>query len=171
MLTEKQFQVLKSENELLQIQLQDVNMMIAIREEELELLRTRASEANAMQSMLDNNLNEFVQMQQSIGTGEQINEGHSRRLEEMENELYQSIKEQIRCAETLKEFGSMEANLLDTSSELEQASTVYKKMHQMKTTLAEAQSNLEIAQLEISSLKEILAETKALNSLLMNKNV
>ena len=171
MLTEKQIQILRSENELLQLQLDDVNMMIQVREEELDLLRVRAREAAAMQSRLDNNLNEFEQMQNSLGNVQQKNSGKELRLEEMENELYESVKEQLRYAETLKDFNSMEANLVDTNNELEEATAVYKKMAVMKILLAEAQSNYEIAMMEITSLKEELEEAKALNSILLQKQI
>ena len=171
MLTEKQIQILRSENELLQLQLDDVNMMIQVREEELDLLRERAREASAMQSRLDNNLNEFEQMQNSLGNVQQKNSGNELRLEEMENELYESVKEQLRYAETLKDFNSMEANLVDTNNELEEATAVYKKMAAMKVVLAEAQSNYEIAMMEITSLKEELEEVKALNSILLQKHI
>ena len=169
MLTDNQIKILRSENELLQIQLEDVNIMIKVREEELDMLRERAREAAAMQSRLDNNLNEFEQMQNNLGFCEQKNEGYSQRLQEMENELYSSIKEQLKYAETLKEFNSMEANLLDTTNELQEASAVYKKMAEMKTTLAATNSNLAIALIEIESLKAIIKETTALNGLLMKK--
>ena len=171
MLTEKQIQILRSENELLQLQLDDVNMMIQVREEELDLLRARAREAAAMQSRLDNNLNEFEQMQNSLGNVQQKNSGNKLRLEEMENELYESVKEQLRYAETLKDFNSMGANLMDTNNELEEATAVYKKMAAMKVVLAEAQSNYEIAIMEITSLKEELEEVKALNSILIKKQI
>lgn len=169
MLTDNQIKILRSENELLQIQLEDVNIMIKVREEELDMLRERAREAAAMQSRLDNNLNEFEQMQNNLGFCEQKNEGYSQRLQEMENELYSSIKEQLKYAETLKEFNSMEANLLDTTNELQEASAVYKKMAEMKTKLAATNSNLAIALIEIESLKAIIKETTALNGLLMKK--
>ena len=171
MLTEKQIKALRSENELLQIQLDDVNMIIQVREEELDLLRERAREAAAMQSKLDNNLNEFDQMQRSLGDIQQKNSGHTERLEEMENELYESVKEQIRYADSLKEFNSLEANLLDTNNELQEAAAVYRKMGEMKTRLATSQSNLEIALMEIESLKEELAEVKAYNALLLQKKM
>lgn len=171
MLTDKQIQALRSENELLQIQLDDVNMVIGVREEELELLRARAKEAAAMQSRLDNNLNEFDQMQRSLGDEQQKNSGNLERLEEMENELYDSVKEQIRYADSLKDFNSMQANLLDTNNELQEAVSIYRKMAEMKTTLAAAQSNLEIALMEIDSLKEELAELQAYNTLLLQKKI
>lgn len=169
MLTDKQVEILKSENELLQLQLDDVNMMIRIREEELELLRQTAKEAHRMQSQLENNLHEFDQMQRNIGKYMQKNDGQQQRLAEMENELYQSIKEQLSYADTLKAFHSMEANLLDTTEELTQATAVYKKLAQMKTQVALTQSNLDIALLEIESLKEDLKEAKDLNDFLMQK--
>ena len=169
MLTERQVEILRSENELLQIQLDDVNMMIKVREEELDLLRKRAQEAAEMQSRIDANLLEFEQMQNTIGFNQQQNEGKNDRLAEMEEELYQSIKDQLKADEKLKEFNSLQANLLDTTQELEEASAVYKKMQQMKTKLAATQSELEICLLEIESLKEDLKEARALNEMLLQK--
>jgi len=135
MLTEKQIAVLKSENDLLHIQLEDVNLMIAVREQELDLLRERAREAAAMQSKLDNNLFEFEQMQNNMGSYQQKNAGYYQRLQEMEDELYESVKEQLKYANALKEFNSIQANLHDTNEELQEAAEVYKKMLQMKSTL------------------------------------
>jgi oligoendopeptidase F len=166
MLTERQIEILRSENELLQLQLDDVNMMISVREEELDLLRKRAQEAAEMQSRIDTNLLEFEQMQNSLGYAQQKNDGKNDRLAEMEEELYQSIKEQLQADDKLKDFASLQANLLDTASELEEASAVYKKMQQMKLKLAATQSELEICLIEIDSLKEELKEARALNDLL-----
>jgi hypothetical protein len=169
MLTERQIEILRSENELLQLQLDDVNMMIQVREEELDLLRKRANEAAAMQSQLDSNLMEFEQMQNNIGFSQQKNEGASQRLEEMEEELYASIKDQLRSEEKVKDFESLEANLLDTTSELQEAAAAYKQLRDTRSKLAAMQSDLEIANMEITSLKEELAEVKALNEMLMKK--
>jgi len=169
MLTQKQFEILKSDNELLQLQLEDVNQMIQVREEELNLLRNRAKEAAAMQSQLDQNLDEFEQMQLHLGKCQQKNSGQSGRLEDLENELYQSIKEQLSAAETVKHFERMEANLIDTSNELQDASAVYQQLSTMKKAVAAVNSELEIALMEIDSLKEELAEVKALNDLLIEK--
>lgn len=171
MLTEKHITILKSENEWLHVQIEDVNSMIAVREQELDQLRARAREAVAMQSKLDSNLFEFEQMQNNIGDCQQKNEGYYQRLQEIEEELYQSAREQVRYANALKEFNSMQANLQDTNEELQEASGVYKKLIQMKSTLAQTQSNLEIAEIEISSLKEEMAELMALNELLIQRKM
>lgn len=169
MLTERQIEILRSENELLQLQLDDVNMMIKIREEELDLLRKRASEASEMQSRLDTNLLEFEQMQHSLGFSQQKNDGAAQRLEQMEEELYASIKNQLKSEERVKDFESLEANLLDTTNELQEAAAAYKQLREIKSKLAATQSDLEIANMEIASLKEELQEVKALNDMLMKK--
>lgn len=169
MLTERQIELLRSENELLQIQLDDVNMMIQVREEELELLRHKAQEAAALQSRIDTNLLEFEQMQNNLGNCQQKNEGKDDRLAEMEEELYLSIKDQLKADDQLKEFASMQANLLDTTQELEEAAAVYRKLQQMKTQLSATQSELEIANMEIQSLKEQLQEARTLYQMLLKK--
>lgn len=171
MLTEKQIAILKSENEWLHLQLEDVNLMIEVREQELDLLRERARQAAAMQSKLDSNLFEFEQMQNNMGDYQQKNAGYYQRLQEIEDELYVAVKEQLKYANALKEFNSMQANLHDTHNELQEATAVYKKMIQMKSTLAQTESNLEIAGIEIKSLKEEIAELMALNEMLIQKNI
>ena len=169
MLTERQIEILRSENELLQLQLDDVNMMIKVREEELDLLRKRAQEASEMQSRLDTNLLEFEQMQNNLGFSQQKNDGAAQRLEQMEEELYASIKDQLKSEERVKDFESLEANLLDTTNELQEAAAAYKQLREIKSRMAATQSDLEIANMEIASLKEELKEVKALNEMLMKK--
>lgn len=169
MLTERQIQLLRSENEMLQLQLDDVNIMIQVREEELELLRKRAQEASELQSRVDANLIEFEQMQNHLGNCQQKNEGKDERLSEMEEELFASIKDQLKAEDKLKEFNSVQANLLDTSRELDEASAVYKKLQDTKKQLTSTKSELEIAHMEIDSLKQQLHEANALNEMLMKK--
>lgn len=169
MLTERQIQLLRSENEMLQLQLDDVNIMIQVREEELELLRKRAQEASELQSRVDANLIEFEQMQNHLGNCQQKNEGKDERLSEMEEELFASIKDQLKAEDKLKEFNSVQANLLDTSRELDEASAVYKKLQDTKKQLTSTKSELEIAHMEIDSLKQQLHEANALIEMLMKK--
>ena len=169
MLTERQIEILRSENELLQIQLDDVNMMIRIREEELDLLRQRANEASAMQSRLDANLLEFEQMQDVIDYTQRKKGGAEERLEQMEEELYASIKDQLKSEEKAKDFESLEANLLDTTQELQEVANAFKQLRDIKSKLAATQSELEIAYMEITSIKEELQEVKALNEMLLKK--
>lgn len=169
MLTEKQIKQLKGENELLLLQLEDVNEVIKQREKELEELRRIATKARQMQSQLDMNLLEFEQMQNNIGEKQQQAKGASVRMEELEKELYNSIKIENRYNNMLDEHISLQANLLDTSNELEEAAGLYKKVQQLKASLTQTKSSLEMGQIEIQNLKDELAETKELNILLREK--
>ncbi|HNP53326.1 MAG TPA: hypothetical protein PKK69_01870, partial [Ferruginibacter sp.] len=56
MLSEDQAQQLKNEKEQLQQELKEVNELLAIREEELTLLRQRTGKAAELQSKLENTL-------------------------------------------------------------------------------------------------------------------
>lgn len=169
MLTEKQIKQLKGENELLLLQLEDVNEVIKQREKELEELRRIATKARQMQSQLDMNLLEFEQMQNNIGEKQQQAKGASVRMEELEKELYNSIKIENRYNNMLDEHISLQANLLDTSNELEEAAGLYKKVQQLKASLTQTKSSLEMGQIEIQNLKDELAEAKELNILLREK--
>lgn len=169
MLTEKQIKQLKGENELLLLQLEDVNEVIKQREKELEELRRIATKARQMQSQLDMNLLEFEQMQNNIGEKQEQAKGASVRMEELEKELYNSIKIENRYNNMLDEHISLQANLLDTSNELEEAAGLYKKVQQLKASLTQTKSSLEMGQIEIQNLKDELAETKELNILLREK--
>lgn len=169
MLTEEQLDKLRSDNELLQLELDDVNMLIRIKEEELALLRQRAKEAAEMQSRLDNNLNEFEQMQNNLGAAEQKTAGFYMRMQQLEDDLYQSMREQLDYAEKQQVMNSLEANLLDTTIELDEAAAVYKKLAAMKTKLAATESNNEIYLLEINSLKDELQEMTMLVQMMREK--
>jgi chromosome segregation ATPase len=158
MLTEKQLEQLKAENELLQLQLEEVNEIIAIREEELAILRQKLQQTTQLQSKLDMNLLEFEQMQNNIGKKQQEAAGASLRMEELENELYSSIRMEKNYYSMLDENVSLQANLKDTNSELEEAASLYKKVRQLNTALTETKSNLDIAQMEIESLRAELKE-------------
>ena len=63
----------------------------------------------------------------------------------------------------------MEASLIDTSNELLQASAVYQQLISAKQIAATTKSKLDIAEMDIDSLKEELAEVTALNELLLQK--
>jgi oligoendopeptidase F len=95
--------------------------------------------------------------------------GSFERMIELEEELYAAIKIRNQHAAVLKENISLQANLLDTSNELEEAASLYKKLKEEKLLVSQTQSNLDIALIEIDSLKEELIELKELNSALLKK--
>ena len=82
----------KSENELLRIQLKDINEMIAVREEELTLLRRKADEAASLRSKLENSLLEMDTLQQELGLQQQKAYGSSNREAALETEILEGIR-------------------------------------------------------------------------------
>ena len=154
MLSDNLLQQLKSENELLQIQLQDVNDMIQVREEELEILRKTAAHAVLLQSRLDMNLDEFYQMQDHIGNQQQYAEGAAKREASLETELLQSIEMETQLYNMKDQFASTKAALADLNNEMNSMASVHKDVAILKARIRELESNLEIAALENGFLKE-----------------
>lgn len=147
---------LKSENEWLQIQLQDLNEMIKVREEELEVLRQIAVKAVELQSQLDLNLDQFYQMQDVIGSEQNKVEGSEKRAIQMENELLQSIEMETELYNLRDQFQSARSAVTDIKIEMDAMATVYKDNANLKSRIAELESNLEIADMENKFLKEEL---------------
>jgi hypothetical protein len=156
MLSDKLVQQLKSENELLQIQLQDVNDMITVREEELEILRKTAAHAVSLQSRLDMNLDEFYQMQDHIGNQQLYAQGAAKREASLESELLQSIEMETQLYNMRDQFASTKAALADLNNEMSNLASVHKDVAILKARITELESNLEIAALENGFLKEEL---------------
>jgi regulator of replication initiation timing len=156
MLSDNLLQQLKSENELLQIQLQDVNDMIKVREEELEILRETAAHAVSLQSRLDMNLDEFYQMQDHIGNQQQYAAGAAKREASLESELLQSIEMETQLYNMKDQFASTKAALADLNNEMNSLASVHKDVAVLKARITELESNLEIAALENGFLKEEL---------------
>ena len=162
MLPDSLLQQLISENELLQIQLQDVNEMIQVREEELEILRNTAAHAVLLQSRLDMNLDEFYSLQDVIGNQQQDAEGSAKREASLEEELMQSINMETEFYNIKDQFESTKAALMDVQSEMDTLASLYKQIAELATRVAELESSHEIASMENGFLKEELDELRKL---------
>ena len=163
MLPDQEIQRLKSENEYLQLQLQDVNYMLTVREEELDLLREKARQAVQMQSKLEGNYNELAQMQITIGKTQQIAFGAAKREAAMEEEILQSINIEKAYYKTRKELASVTAAFTDADSKLDEVTNVYKKLEDAKRKIAELESLNEIAKEEKEYLAYEVEKLKKLN--------
>lgn len=162
MLSENQVRQLISENELLRIQLQDVNDMIAIREEELELLRKKAAEATMLQSKLENNLYELDFMQNELGKQQQIASGAAKREESLEVEVLDGIRMEKEFYTIREKLESARAELSDMQYEVSDMKHLNSELARLKTRIAELESNLDLLELDNSFMKEELAELRQL---------
>lgn len=154
MLSDNLLQHLRSENELLKIQLQDVNDMISVREAELEILRKTAAHAVLLQSRLDMNLDEFYQMQDHIGNQQEYAEGAAKREASLESELLQAIDMETEFYNLKDQFESTKAALDDVNQEMNQMAALHKEVALLKARVTELESGLEISLLENGFLQE-----------------
>ena len=154
MLSEDIIQQLKSDNALLHVQLFDLTELIQIREEELEILRTKAAQVAALQSNLDENIYQLEQMQLFLGDQEREVAGANRRELSMETEMLESLqmeKDYYTLSDKLK---STRAALDDISEQFAEASALFREVATLKSTIAELESKLEIESLDNQFLRE-----------------
>ncbi len=156
MLSEIFIAELKNENQALQLQLQDLEYMIQMREEELVYLKKAADSVAELQSRFDHNLYEFEQMQNRIGDQQQKAEGAARREIALEDEMIQTIQTETAYYELRDQFKSSKAAFDDINSQLEDMSLLYRELADLKSKVTELESNLEIANLDNQFLKEDL---------------
>ncbi len=156
MLSENFITELKNENQALQLQLNDLEYMIQMREEELLYLKKTADSIAELQSRFDHNLYEFEQMQNHIGDQQQKAEGAARREIALEDEMIQTIQTETAYYELRDQFKSSKAAFDDINSQLEDMSLLYRELADLKSKVTELESNLEIANLDNQFLKEDL---------------
>lgn len=168
MLTSDQLKQLKSENELLQLQLDDVNYMISIREDELEILRNKAKQAIKLQSQLEGTFDQLQQLQNIIGEKQQQVAGSNRREAAMENEILQSISIEKEYYTIQSKFASANAALTDVNLQLAESAQVYKQLAIANARIAELESSLEIASEEKELLQYDLMKMKKQNEKLLS---
>ncbi|MEO6489217.1 MAG: hypothetical protein ABIO04_04680 [Ferruginibacter sp.] len=154
MLSKDELQQLKSENELLRIQLQDITEMINIRDEEVGILRKKAAYSVLLQSTLEGNLEEITQMQNNIGEQQRLAAGAAKREMAMEEEIIQSIEMEKDFYTIREKYESSKAAVRDLDNELADTSIMYKQLAGSISRVAELESQLELAQLEIEHLKQ-----------------
>lgn len=154
MFSKDEIQQLKSENELLQIQLQDITEIINIREEELEILRKKSAYTIMLQSTLDGNLEEISQMQQFIGEQQRKTAGAEKREASMENEMIQSLDMEKEFYNIRDKYESARAAITDLDNELAETTSMYRQLSASIDRVAELESSLAIVIMENDQLKE-----------------
>lgn len=159
---------LQSNKILLQLQLNDLNELVAVREEELDLLRKKAAESTRLKAVLDNAISEIEFLQESLDE-EKKGSYEKLQLAEIEKELIATLKEKQHYEALLKQQKSLQANLQQTEDELNLAMDYYTSSRQLQEKLSITQSNLELAGIEIEDMKILIAQLKQQNQLLVQK--
>jgi chaperonin cofactor prefoldin len=92
MLSQEQINKLISENDYLRVQLKEANEILALREEEIEILEQNAADITELRSQLDVQLTHTQSLQNIIGTKQQQAVGAANRERELEDELIDASK-------------------------------------------------------------------------------
>lgn len=144
MLTAQQVQKIISENEFLQVQLDDINLLLRERETELLKLREIAKNSISLKSTIEQNLEELSYLQHQLGKKQQTLQGSYKREAEMEKELLVGIKMERAYFDIHKKFESSTAQILDITGQLDETADVFKNLRDAKKKIASMQSELDI---------------------------
>lgn len=162
---EKKIRQLVSENEFLQLQLEDLNSEIKKREEEIDLLGAVTESTAALRSKIDSNFIEIEQLKYSCQHASEKSVEIEMMNEELGMNLYKEIKERQKGEEALKEMDSLKSNMKIISEELNEAADLYKKVQLLKGELAETKSLVNMIEIENNDLKKEIEELKELNQI------
>ncbi len=168
---EKKIRILLSENEFLQLQLEDLNKAVKQRDEEILLLGDSMDSAAGLQSRIDSNLAEIEQLKYNNALTEKKAAAVEQLNEELENDLLKEMRARQKDEKLLQEMSSVKVNLDVANEELEQSAVFYERIVQLKKEVAELKSSLELLQLENKQLTEENDELQQLIDLLKQKRI
>lgn len=166
---EKKIRLLVSENEFLQLQLEDINLELKKKDEEIDMLAEDMETAAFLRSRIESNLIEIEQLKYYNQQALQKNVGLEALNEELELDLLQQMKGRQKEQQSLKEMDSVKTNMEVITEELNEAAALYKKLQTLKEKLAEANSKALLAEIENEELKKEILEQRELIELLKNK--
>lgn len=158
MLNEQQIQLLIKENEALQSQAKELEEILALREEELELLRQQTAEAGALRSQLDLRLEELGSMQNLIGQQQRKTAGAQQRELELQDELTDSIQMLHQQKDLRQQYIYANTQLEDLQAELAVLKKKNTTLQTIATHAAELESMVENLVFERDILLEKIAE-------------
>ncbi len=168
---EKKIQLLLSENEFLQEQLEDLNNEIRKKDEEISLLGDVPESEASLRSRMDNNLLEIKQLKYNYEEASKKSAAIEMMNEELELSLLKQIKGRQQEKIEIKELSSVKANNEILNNELDEAVGLYKKVAELKKELAEAKSNADMREIENKHLREEVNELNALLKELRKKKI
>ena len=166
---EKKIRMLVSENEFLQLQLEDINNELKKKDKEIDLLAEDNETAAYLRSKIDSNLIEIEQLKYYNQEAQQKNIGLEALNEELEVDLLQQMKGRQKEQQALKEINSVKTNMEVITEELNEAAALYKKLQALREKLAEANSKALMAETENEELKKEVREQRELIESLKNK--
>ncbi|MEJ7611533.1 MAG: hypothetical protein WKF88_10190 [Ferruginibacter sp.] len=162
---------LKSENELLQLQLEDLIDTLKKREEEINLLGDATESAASLYSRIDNTLTEIDQLIYNNELAGQKTVAAEAQSEELELTLIREIRERQKAQTAGLKTDALRTELDIISGELEETLPVYQQLQTATAELSELNSRLSMLESENASLKTELEEWKALVTVMKKQKI
>lgn len=168
---EKKIRILISENEFLQLQLEDINLVLKKKDEEIDMLADDGETAAYLRSKIDGNLIEIEQLNYYVAQANQKSIGLEALNEELEVDLLTQMRGRQKEQQSLKEMDSVKANLEAVTEELNEAAALYKMLQSLKEKLSEANSIASFKEIENVELRKEVEEQRELIELLKLKKL
>jgi len=149
----KQIKHLAAERESLLSQINEYGYIIDIRDEQIELLEKQNAEATELRSVADNQLNELQSLQNHIGRLQQQAEGATNREVNLEFLVAESVSVEQQLADLQEQYTYLQVQLSDMQLQLNEIQNRNLLLQQQNSRVAELESLLEDARLEIEALK------------------
>jgi chromosome segregation ATPase len=153
---EKKIQNLLFENEFLQEQLEELNETLAKIEQAAPVTKTVPESEGYLRSKMEMNLIEIEQLNENIRVANKKTAAIERINETLENDLLDSMKARKQDKIVLNELISNQTNVDILNEELNETTTLFKRVKVLKSELAEARSEVDFLKMEIRYLREAL---------------
>lgn len=161
MLTQDQLKQLISANQSLQVQLEEANMILSEREEQLLILRENAARNNELQSIADARLDELYSMQNLIGKKDQEAAGAEERELELQQELTEAARLQQQYNALAEQYDYLQARFDDLEDALASLKHKHLLLQQIAAKIGELESHLANTVMERDELAARLSNRKS----------
>lgn len=158
MLTHDQLTQLVSANESLRVQLDELNDILAIREEELALLKKNAADNAELRSRLDSQLGELESTQYELGKKQQKIQGAEERELELHQELTQAARRQQQYVELQQQYIYLQTQYNDLQEELTNMTAQYMQLRKTASRVGQLESELANTLRENNDLRTQVSE-------------
>ena len=154
MLSEEQIKKLISANNSLQVQLNDANTTLLLRNEEIDYLNIELLDASELRSALEGQIEEIKSMRNQLGEKQRAVAGAENREHELHMELTELAQLKKQYNELLQDYAYLQSQFKDIRAQLTTVNERNFNLQQACGHIAELESRLEIALIERSDLKE-----------------
>lgn len=154
MLSAKQIEQIITENESLATEVQELNEILAIKEEEIALLKKGTVSDVELRSLMDLQLDELHMMQNRIGKHQQKEAGAEQREFELQQELTDAAKLNQQYNELFSQYTYTATQLEDVQQELAKLKKRNNMLQQIAVKIGEIESSMETVIAERDELKD-----------------